>query len=103
MSRYNQDGQYLGQTISFGWDAPLRTFFLNVFQDDGEEEEVTNVVGYDYDQEKNLENFIMMVEEHGGFVTPEMKAELLADSQKPANPSPLQKQMEQFYKELTQC
>lgn len=32
MSRYELPGKKLGTTIAVGWDAPLQTFFMQVFR-----------------------------------------------------------------------
>lgn len=81
--------------VIVGWDAPMGTFFGQVFgppTEDGEDNMVARI-GYEMRQVTSVDEIVLWVEEQGFTVPPATREALVSASNEPWTPGPLQKML----------
>jgi hypothetical protein len=88
-SRYHFPGHHPNHLISVGWDAPLTTFFAQIFSSDEDEDEPILWLG---DEPRQIPTLEMLVKEVAEVATipPDILENLVQDHDQPWSPSPLQ-------------
>jgi hypothetical protein len=91
-SRYHFPGLNPNHLISVGWDAPLTTFFAQVFDSSDDDEDKNEPILWLGDEPRQIPTLEMLVKELAPFasIPPDILQNLENDHDQPWSPSPLQ-------------